>query len=231
MTGIRMIRRIYDTRGWLEALHECLDLHPDNVRISTMSVAAGLLEDGIDVRRDWGKEDPVGNLLDRLSTVPTWLLVGNFPAKDNSPGRNCRDCRVERLRQLSRLAYHARAWPSISWGVMQGVVPQTAVFCYPDGTCRALAGNHNLNEWAGAGTTFLLEGADLSWDIREFDGLWAQARPAETATWDELSRVRPPDPNVRRFSPMDALGLPMPAERVSQDPAPARDQPIDDIPF
>ena len=226
--NIALEARLYNLDQWLHAVDSAISAGPTEVRVSCQNISGGIREDGSDIREVWNKNDQVATMLDKLCACNTRILVGVFPAKDcGHGGAPCVGCATERLRVLSRLAGHMRAWPGIGWRVTSEVPHKTMLFSYADGSFRAIVGDRNITAFT-EGQAVVLSGPDLDWDAQDFDWRWGTALEDCQGTWEYLSRVPENRKPPLDFDPLNMLGIPLPVDTRSGIPVFAQD---DDIPF
>jgi len=143
-------------------LFHCVADKPTKVLVSTFGIYAGITYSGQDTTK-WGEKYRLAtrDLLDSLRTKGkhrprVQMMVGVAEYKGCKGDKYCKDCEIQYAKSLIRLAYHAEIFPEFEWHISTQLHLKCAIFYYPNGEIRGVAGGRNFTDSCWADVTFEL---------------------------------------------------------------------------
>jgi hypothetical protein len=159
-------------------LNECVDEKPEKVLIATHNLYAGIQPDGGD-SREWGEKyrSETREFLERMRSLKdVRILVGNYEHKSCKGKKTaCVDCEKQYVLGLVRHINHAEKFPEFKWRISSGSHIKCALFTYPGGEIRGVAGGRNLTDSSWADVTVELDKMSSMRLFEHFVGVWKQA--------------------------------------------------------
>lgn len=173
---------------YYDYLYECIDDQPQEIRISTFGIYAGILDTGKSMHSIGGKYlSKVHNFLDAVEekTDRVKILVG-LPMYRSCKGKHevCKHCITSYAKIYSRLAKHQENWPSFQWRFHGELHLKCAIFDYDNNKARTIVGGRNFTDSDWADISFALQQKQIPRLKKFYDNLWKQS---EEVTDENLS--------------------------------------------
>lgn len=131
--------------------------NPQKILISSFGIYAGITYSGQDTT-EWGDKFRLAtrDLLETMRKIDdVRMLIGVADYRGCKGERYCKDCELQYVKTLIRLAYHAELFPELQWRVSTQLHLKCAIFYYEDDV-RGIAGGRNFTDSSWADVTFEL---------------------------------------------------------------------------
>lgn len=138
----------------VEYLFDKLREGPRQVLISSFGVYAGFTYDGRDTT-EWGKKYALAtrDMLEEMRGIQgVRMLIGVAKYRSCKGFTYCRDCEINYVRQLFRVAFHAEHFPEFQWRICTELHLKCALFFY-DNHIEGVAGGRNFTDSSWADVT------------------------------------------------------------------------------